>query len=77
MSSPPVEVCEEPTKKFYDCFRNQMNVKPMCLRTFNNARECLFKSDASIVNCQKWVHYFEDCESDPVAWEKFEARATK
>ena len=51
MGSPPVEVCEEPTKKFYDCFRSQMNVKPMCLRTFNNARECLFKSDASIVSC--------------------------
>lgn len=51
MSSPPIEECESQVKKFYDCFRNQMNVKPICLWSFNNARECLFKSDASIMNC--------------------------
>ena len=51
MSTPTFEACEKETKKFYDCFREQMTVKPLCLRTFNNAKECLFKSGASIMNC--------------------------
>lgn len=75
MAPPPFEVCEQQTKSFYDCFRGQMNVKPICLRSFNNARECLFKSDGSISNCQKWINYFEDCEESPSLWEKFEAMA--
>ena len=45
-----------------------MKVKPLCLWSFNNARECLFKSDGSIYTCNKWVQYFEDCEIDPVEY---------
>ncbi len=77
MTPPPVEHCEKEAKALYDCFRGQMNVQPMCLRTFNNARECLFKSDGTITSCQKWINYFEDCERNPQVWEKFEKMATE
>ena len=42
-----VQSCEKETKNLYDCYRNNMRVEPLCLMPFNDAKECLFKTDNS------------------------------
>jgi hypothetical protein len=34
---------------------------PICLHPFNDARECLFKSDGNVYNCKEWVNYYVHC----------------
>ena len=31
---------------------NRMNIEPLCLTIFNDAKECLFQSDSSVYNCK-------------------------
>ncbi len=34
---------------------------PMCLSSFNDARECLFKADGNVYNCKEWMNLYSHC----------------
>jgi hypothetical protein len=57
-------------------FLKSEKIEPLFLKPFNVARECLFKSDGSILSCKKWIQYFEDCQKDPQEFKEFLKAAT-
>lgn len=63
--------CESQTKELYDCFRGQMKMEPLCLLPFNNAKECLFKTENSQLACKKYLMQFEDCQNNPKEYMDF------
>jgi hypothetical protein len=42
-----------------------MKVEPLCLQPYNDAKECLFKTDNSQSVCKKYLMLFEDCQNNP------------
>lgn len=52
-------------------------IQPLCLKPFNVGRECLFKSDGSVLSCKKFIQYFQDCENDPKEYLEFLKAATE
>ena len=39
-------------------------VKPLCLRPYNEARECLFQTDGQIQACYKYLHEYSYCHNN-------------
>lgn len=51
---------------------------PICLGSFNDARECLFKADGNMLNCKPYLHEYAHCQKDPADFKLFlEASTTK
>ena len=50
---------------------------PICLHSFNDARECLFKADGNTYNCKTFMNEFVHCQKDPVEFRAFLEAATK
>ena len=48
-----------------------LTFEPVCLDSFNDARECLFKMDGLLRVCEPELNLFEECVHDPVRYEKF------
>jgi hypothetical protein len=48
-----------------------LTFEPVCLDSFNDARECLFKMDGLLRVCEPELNLFEECVHDPVRFEKF------
>ena len=53
-----------------------LTFEPVCLDSFNDARECLFKMDGLLRVCEPELNLFEECVHDPVRFEKFQRMAT-
>ena len=53
-----------------------MKFEPICLDSFNDARECLFQTDGQVRLCETELHLFEECQHDPVAFAKFASIGT-
>ena len=58
------------------CHSNNLTFEPVCLDSFNDARECLFKLDGQMRLCQNELNLFEECTHDPVRFDKFQKLAT-
>lgn len=50
---------------------------PICLHSFNDARECLFKADGNMYNCKPYLNEYVHCQKDPVDFKSFLEAATK
>ena len=48
-----------------------MRFEPICLDAFNDARECLFQTDAQVRLCENELHLFEECQHNPIAYAEF------
>ena len=68
--------CKEIVDKNYDCIRNNFKVEPLCMKPFNDTRECLFKADGNILACNKWKKQLEHCMKDPNDYINFLKLAT-
>ena len=42
-----------------------MRLEPLCLPIFNDAKECLFKGDSSLLNCKEEINELVFCNSEP------------
>ena len=51
-------------------------MEPVCLEPFNNARECLYRSEMKLRLCKNHLDYFEECYHDPVGYKMFMETAT-
>lgn len=49
---------------------------PICLGSFNDARECLFKADGNMYNCKQFMNEYVHCQKDPVEFKSFLERST-
>ena len=58
------------------CHSKNLTFEPICLDSFNDARECLFRLDGLIRVCEPELNLFEECVHDPVRFEKFQRLAT-
>ena len=58
------------------CHHNNLQFEPVCLNSFNDARECLFKLDGQMRLCHNELELFEECVHDPVRYDKFQKLAT-
>ena len=58
------------------CHSKNLQFEPVCLDSFNDARECLFKMDGQLRVCEPELHLFEECVHDPARYAKFAALAT-
>lgn len=36
-------------------------MEPICLDSFNDARECMFKSDGNVYNCKQYLNNYAFC----------------
>ena len=52
-------------------------IEPLCLDTFNNARECLFKSDGNVYNCRTPIKLYGNCQRDPAEFKSFLEASTE
>ncbi len=50
---------------------------PICLGSFNDARECLFKADGNLYNCKTFLNEYVHCQKDPVDFKSFLESSTK
>eukprot|EP00826_Nyctotherus_ovalis_P042014 TRINITY_DN4283_c0_g4_i3.p1 TRINITY_DN4283_c0_g4~~TRINITY_DN4283_c0_g4_i3.p1 ORF type:complete len:156 (-),score=21.06 TRINITY_DN4283_c0_g4_i3:147-614(-) len=53
------------------CHASNMQFEPVCLDAFNDARECLFQTEAQVRLCENELHLFEECIHNPVAFTEF------
>jgi hypothetical protein len=53
------------------CHSKNLSFEPICLESFNDARECMFKMDGQMRVCEPELNLFEECVHDPVRFEKF------
>ncbi len=51
-------------------------MEPICNFPFNQARECLFRSNLKLRWCKNELDLFEECYYDPINYAKFEEVAT-
>lgn len=51
-------------------------IEPICVDTFNDARECMFKADGSLFNCRDVVNEYVYCQKDPEDFRRFLAAST-
>lgn len=58
------------------CHSQNLTFEPVCLESFNDARECLFRLDGQMRVCEPELNLFEECVHDPVRFAKFRAMAT-
>ena len=58
------------------CHSENLSFEPVCLESFNDARECLFKLDGQMRLCHNEMELFEECVHDPVKFDKFQKLAT-
>ena len=49
---------------------------PLCLRPFNEARECLFQADGGSYPCKQYMNLYVQCQKDPQEFKKFLELAT-
>ena len=53
------------------CHSKNLKFEPVCLDSFNDARECLFKMDGQLKVCEPELNLFEECVHDPKRYAKF------
>ena len=53
------------------CHSNNLSFEPVCLESFNDARECLFRLDGQMRVCEPELNLFEECVYDPKRFAKF------
>ena len=58
------------------CHSNNLKFEPVCLESFNDARECMFRLDGQMRLCHNELELFEECVHDPVRFDKFQKLAT-
>jgi hypothetical protein len=51
-------------------------MEPVCNFTFNQSRECLFRSNLKLRWCKNELDLFEECYYDPINYAKYEEVAT-
>lgn len=44
---------------------------PICVPSFNDARECLFKGDGHLYNCRPYISEYVHCQNNPVNFKTF------
>ena len=54
-----------------------LSFEPVCLESFNDSRECMFKFDGQMRLCFNELSLFEECVHDPVRFDKFNKLATE
>ncbi len=52
-------------------------MEPICNNPFNDARECLYRSQMKLRFCKNELDLFEECYHDPITYAKFEEVGTK
>ena len=50
---------------------NREKLEPICLDAFNDARECMFKSDGNQYNCKAYIKAFGNCQRNPAEFRLF------
>ena len=58
------------------CHSKNLHFEPVCLESFNDARECMFKLDGQMRLCHNELELFEECVHDPIRFDKFQKLAT-
>ena len=53
------------------CHSKNLTFEPVCLESFNDARECLFRLDGQMRVCEPELNLFEECVHDPKRYAKF------
>ena len=46
-------------------------LEPLCLDPFNDARECMFRSDGNLYNCKEILKLYVNCQKNPVEFKDF------
>lgn len=46
-------------------------IEPLCLDSFNDARECMFQSDGNVYNCRPYIKLFGNCQRNPAEFKEF------
>ena len=54
------------------CHSKNLTFEPVCLESFNDARECLFRLDGQMRVCEPELNLFEECVHDPKRFAKFQ-----
>ena len=72
----PFQEVRDPILKDLSRFPYSLTFEPVCLDSFNDARECLFKMDGLLRVCEPELNLFEECVHDPVRFDKFQRLAT-
>ena len=63
--------CREKSRTLVSCYRQSERIEPLCLDTFNDARECMFQSDGNVYNCRPYIKLFGNCQRNPVEFKDF------
>ena len=50
---------------------NSERLEPLCLDPFNEARECMFRSDGNLYNCKETIKLYANCQKNPVEFKDF------
>ena len=58
------------------CHSRNLHFEPICLESFNDARECMFRLEGHLRLCENELNLFEECVHDPKRFEKFIHLAT-
>ncbi|KAM3141703.1 hypothetical protein pb186bvf_006308 [Paramecium bursaria] len=57
-------LCRQEARNLVGCYKEAEKMHPLCLAPFNDARECLFKSDGNLFNCRPFIDLYVVCQKD-------------
>ncbi|KAL4461080.1 hypothetical protein ABPG72_006459 [Tetrahymena utriculariae] len=63
--------CKAQAKEVISCYKEAEKMDPICLSSFNDSRECMFKSDGNLYNCKTWINQYVSCQKNPAAFAEF------
>ena len=70
------EKCLKHARGVISCYEKAAKVEPICQNAFNESRECLFKSDNNIYNCQHALRSYTQCQKNPKEYQEWLAAST-
>jgi len=70
-------LCVDKARPVIGCYKQAEKLEPLCLDSFNDARECMFKADGNLYNCRETIKLFVNCQKDPTDFKDFLAASTE
>lgn len=68
--------CKAQARQLHECYKEAEKMEPVCLDIFNDARECMFKSDGHMYNCKEYLNQYAFCQARPQDYQHFLTAST-
>jgi len=69
--------CREKSRALLSCYKTSEKMEPLCLDSFNDARECMFKSDGNALSCREFMKLYANCQKNPEEFKSFLEASTE